>query len=54
MKTDIKAAADYRDYLHRYGLKNTRHRQLILQLLLVSEGVLTRIFISSCVNRAQR
>lgn len=39
--TDTKAAADYRDYLHRYGLKNTRHRQLILQLLLASEGVLT-------------
>lgn len=39
--TDTKNAADYRDYLHRYGLKNTRHRQLILQLLLASEGVLT-------------
>ena len=38
---DTKNAADYRDYLHRYGLKNTRHRQLILQLLLASEGVLT-------------
>ena len=50
--TDTSSAADYRDYLHRYGLKNTRHRQLILQLLLASEGVLTlRIFISSCVSR---
>ena len=39
--TDTSSAADYRDYLHRYGLKNTRHRQLILQLLLASEGVLT-------------
>lgn len=39
--TDTNSAADYRDYLHRYGLKNTRHRQLILQLLLASEGVLT-------------
>ena len=39
--TDTNSDADYRDYLHRYGLKNTRHRQLILQLLLASEGVLT-------------
>ena len=38
--TDINSAANYRDYLHRYGLKNTRHRQLILQLLLASEGCL--------------
>lgn len=32
---------DYRAYLHRYGLKNTRHRQLVLQLLLERAGVLT-------------
>ena len=31
----------YADYLHRYGLKNTRHRQLVLQLLLDKQGVLT-------------
>lgn len=28
-------------YLHRYGLKHTKHRQLVLQLLLVRSGVLT-------------
>lgn len=31
----------YADYLHRYGLKNTRYRQLVLQLLLDKQGVLT-------------
>lgn len=29
------------EHLHRYGLKNTKHRQLILQLLLDAKGVLT-------------
>lgn len=31
----------YADYLHRYGLKNTKSRQLVLQLLLQHGGVLT-------------
>ena len=31
----------YADYLHRYGLKNTKSRQLVLQLLMQHGGVLT-------------
>ncbi len=33
--------ADCGAYLHRYGLKFTKHRQLVLQLLLAQDGVLT-------------
>lgn len=47
--TNISSAADYRDYLHRYGLKNTRHRQLILQLLLASERADGRGYLSAAV-----
>lgn len=32
---------NYGEYLHRYGLKNTRTRQLVLQLLVERHGVLT-------------
>ena len=31
----------YADYLHSYGLKNTKSRQLVLQLLMQHRGVLT-------------
>ena len=42
----------YGEYLHRYGLKNTRHRQLVLQLLAASHGVLTaeEIFQQLCLQ----
>lgn len=43
---------NYGEYLHRYGLKNTRHRQLVLQLLVGRHGVLTaeEIFQQLCVQ----
>lgn len=39
--SEAQREESYADYLHRYGLKNTRHRQLVLQLLLAKQGVLT-------------
>ncbi|WP_288843923.1 Fur family transcriptional regulator [uncultured Megasphaera sp.] len=32
---------DYRDYLHRYGLKSTRTRNMVLHMFIENEGVLT-------------
>lgn len=31
----------HKEYLHRYGLKNTKARNLVLQMLLTHQGVLT-------------
>lgn len=39
--SEAQKKESYADYLHRYGLKNTKHRQLVLQLLLQKQGVLT-------------
>lgn len=39
--SEAQKQESYAEYLHRYGLKNTRHRQLVLQLLLDKQGVLT-------------
>lgn len=43
----------YADYLHRYGLKNTKSRQLVLQLLMQHGGVLTaeEIFQQLCAQK---
>ena len=43
----------YADYLHSYGLKNTKSRQLVLQLLLQHGGVLTaeEIFQELCAQK---
>lgn len=30
-----------KEYLHRYGMKNTRHRSLVLNMLICHHGVLT-------------
>lgn len=32
---------DYKAYLHRYGLKNTKARNMVLHMLITHEGVLT-------------
>lgn len=38
---DAKKEESCVEYLHRYGLKNTKQRQLVLQLLLKKQGMLT-------------
>lgn len=36
-----KEEVNYKEYLHRYGLKNTKGRNMVLRILIQHQGVLT-------------